>query len=56
MNQKVSLIVAATIGTIFCFPLLTRGLSQAPGLTTMILIAYIGTIAAILAWEPRKRP
>jgi len=57
MNQKVALIVATTIITGFSFPLITsHGPADKSALGMMILIVYIGIIAAIQAWEPRKRP
>jgi hypothetical protein len=57
MNPKVAQIVGATIIAAFSFPLIvSRGPADNGGLGMMFLITYIGIIATILAWEPRKRP
>lgn len=56
MNLKILLIIGVTLVTVFSFPLLTSGPTDATKSASLTLILYVGLVAVILAWEPRKRP
>lgn len=57
MNPKVALIVGVTIMMAFGFPLVSSALPADLTKTGfMLVIVYVGLVAAILAWAPRQRP